>query len=67
MPDHPVIRNLEHTGYPDGISRVYICPCCGAYDIDSVFVIDDEIVGCDQCVSEKEPWEADCEYKDVKL
>lgn len=67
MPDHPVIRNLERTGYPDGISRVYICPCCGAYDIDNVFIIDNEIVGCDQCVSEKEPWEADCEYKDVKL
>ena len=30
-------------------------------------IIDNEIVGCDQCVSEKEPWEADCEHKDVKL
>lgn len=29
--DHPVIRNLERTGYPDGKEPQYpICPVCGA-------------------------------------
>ena len=31
LPDHPVIRNLEMTGYPDGQEPEYPhCPLCGA-------------------------------------
>lgn len=30
MPDHPVIRNLERTGYPDGKLPEVVCPNCGA-------------------------------------
>lgn len=30
IPDHPVIRNLEATGYPDGKEPDYPhCPFCG--------------------------------------
>ena len=29
IPDHPIIRNMERTGYPDGkepSQKVYLCP-----------------------------------------
>jgi len=31
IPDHPVIRNMERTGYPDGIGPRTCCLCdeCG--------------------------------------
>lgn len=32
IPDHPIIRNMERTGYPDGKEprrKVYLCPICG--------------------------------------
>lgn len=31
LPDHPVIRNMERTGYPDGRAPkvVHICSQCG--------------------------------------
>lgn len=51
FPDHPVIVNLQSTGYPDGIvPDEYICPIC---DEECSFVyldIDDNIVGCDCCI-----------------
>ena len=29
-PDHPIVQNLERTGYPDGKEPVFpICPVCG--------------------------------------
>jgi ribosomal protein L37AE/L43A len=51
MKDHPVIQNLEQTGYPDGRlpSRFY-CPVCGEeceeYYIDGSGVI----WGCEYCL-----------------
>ena len=32
LPDHPVIRNMERTGYPDGKPPKVVCICneCGA-------------------------------------
>ena len=30
LPDHPVVQNLERTGYPDGKEPHYPrCPICG--------------------------------------
>lgn len=30
LPDHPVIQNMERTGYPDGKEPTFpICPVCG--------------------------------------
>ena len=30
LPDHPVIQNMERTGYPDGKEPIFpICPVCG--------------------------------------
>lgn len=51
IPDHPVIRNMERTGYPDGKEPKYpICPQCG--EECSIIYRDDgnDIVGCDNCI-----------------
>ncbi len=57
IPDHPIIRNLEHTGCPNGQEVVYpICPVCGAecevYYRDK----DRDVVGCEGCVSAVDAW-----------
>ncbi len=62
LPDHPVIRNLERTGYPDGREPVYPrCPVCGD-ECETVYRNKNyEIVGCDCCVRTDEAWEVeDC-------
>ena len=50
--DHPVIRNLERTGYPDGKLPEVVCPNCGAecatFYQDNA---DNHIIGCEYCVS----------------
>ena len=57
--DHPVIRNLELTGYPDGREpRAPICPECGN-ECETVYINRDfKIVGCDVCLTETDAWEA---------
>ena len=46
IPDHPVIRNMEQTGQPDGKEPKFpICPVCGA-ETDTFYKCDTEIVGC---------------------
>lgn len=48
--DHPVIRNMESTGYPDGKLPKWTCPFCGA---ECTTVYSDwhgEAVGCEHCV-----------------
>lgn len=58
FPDHPVIRNTEMTGYPDGKEPDYPkCPICGAeaeefYKFDGI-----TIVGCDNCIDKVDAWE----------
>lgn len=48
--DHPIIHNLEMTGYPDGKEQeLPHCPCCGK-ECETVYLIDGTIVGCDNCV-----------------
>jgi hypothetical protein len=51
--DHPIIHNLEETGYPDGKLPVrYICPVCGdeceTYYTDGSGVVQ----GCESCIDE---------------
>lgn len=49
-PDHPVIRNMERTGYPDGKLPKWTCPFCGT---ECTTVFSDwhgEAVGCEHCV-----------------
>ena len=61
--DHPIVRNLERTGYPDGKEPpVPHCPVCGA-ECDTVYYNTRyrEIIGCDECVFQADPWEkTDC-------
>lgn len=54
MPDHPVIRNMERTGYPDGRGpEPYTCPFCGE-EQDYVFLDWDGVpVGCENCLKKK--------------
>ena len=50
FPDHPVIRNMERTGYPDGKLPNWTCPFCGS---ECTTVYSDwhgEAVGCENCV-----------------
>lgn len=65
-PDHPVIRNLELTGYPDGKEpNLPICPICGEECEDVYYNIDNEIVGCDQCLTRKDASECnECNQDD---
>lgn len=51
MRDHPVIRCMEQTGYPDGIEPEYPkCPMCGAEAEVFYKSADGEIVGCEECL-----------------
>lgn len=51
FPDHPVIRNMERTGYPDGkIPEEYFCPNCGDPCKKIYTVLGHEAVGCEKCV-----------------
>lgn len=58
IPDHPVIRNMEQTGYPDGKEPIYPrCPVCGE-ECETVYRnIYLDIVGCDVCLESKDAWE----------
>lgn len=54
FPDHPVVSNMERTGYPDGRTPEYPhCPVCGAEEIDEVYIDlrTGDIIGCNACVS----------------
>ena len=59
-PDHPVIQNMERTGHPDGKEPEWPrCPVCGE-EADTFYYSKQhhEIVGCGDCVREKDAWEA---------
>ncbi|MGM9598646.1 MAG: hypothetical protein ACI3VY_01865 [Faecousia sp.] len=53
VPDHPVIRNMMSSGYPDGKELSDpICPVCGE-ECSTVFKdIERNIVGCENCIIE---------------
>lgn len=54
-PDHPVIRNMELTGYPDGVHPAvcYRCSKCNGEirEGDEMYEIDGEIY-CASCIDE---------------
>lgn len=53
VPDHPVVRDLMRSGYPDGkVPAEPVCPVCGR---ECWHVFRDrygDIVGCDECLKE---------------
>lgn len=52
FPDHPVIQNMERTGYPDGKApKMPICPVCGEPCHTVYTNIYGEIFACNGCVS----------------
>lgn len=60
--DHPVIRNMEATGYPDGKEPQYPhCPVCGK-ECETIYRHTSGLfIGCDVCIETKDAWEvAEC-------
>lgn len=56
--DHPVIENMERTGYPDGNEPVEVCcPVCGRVCDEVYCNEDDEVVGCSECLISRSPYE----------
>lgn len=50
LPDHPVIRNMERTAYPDGKEPRYPrCPYCNA-ETDTVYSDGVNVQGCPECI-----------------
>lgn len=50
VPDHPVIRNCERTGYPDGKTpEEPCCPRCGAECYETYRDKEGDVIGCDSC------------------
>ena len=70
LPDDPIIRCMEATGYPPWIDpngdNDPICPMCGEI-CDTVYKNKyGEIVGCGECVTSHDAWEEDecCPWRD---
>lgn len=61
--EHPVIANMERTGYPDGLApKIPICPVCGE-EADTFYKNKDgEIVGCDECIRTVSAFEVATEF-----
>lgn len=59
IPDHPVIVNMERTGYPDGKEPpMPHCPVCGA-ECETIYRNrSGECVGCDVCMNTLDAWDA---------
>lgn len=58
LPDHPVVRNMENTGYPDGKAPEYPrCPVCWE-ECETIYRDAGlEIVGCENCISFRDAWD----------
>lgn len=55
--DHPDIRRVEATGYVYGEVVEPVCPVCGA-GCYMLYKVNEKIVGCDECISTADAWEA---------
>lgn len=54
IPDHPIIRNLERTGYPFGKEpESPTCPVCGSTYFEIYTDRDGDVFGCDECIIKK--------------
>ena len=51
LPDHPIIRRAERTGYERPVSQIAICPVCGGAATTIYTDLYGETVGCDLCVT----------------
>ncbi len=61
-PDHPVIRNMERTGYPDGKEPRY--PVCGK-ERESIYRYSNfDIVDCDVCMTFADAWDVEECFED---
>lgn len=59
IPDDPIIRRIERTGYGFSDDRRPICPCCGQ-ECNTVYKdCYREIVGCDECLTAFDAWDDD--------
>lgn len=61
IPDDPIIRCAEETGYAPWIKpdEYPVCPVCGN-ECGKVYKDQyGEIVGCDECLTERDAWEED--------
>ena len=57
LPAHPIIRNMERTGYPDGKEPPQPhCPVCGA-ETDTVYSDGVNVQGCPECLMTMDAWE----------
>lgn len=58
IPDHPIIRNCERTGYPDGKEPPHpVCPVCGE-ECDTIYKSRSGIIaGCDVCIVTQDAWD----------
>ena len=59
LPDHPVVQNMERTGYPDGKEPQFPhCPICGC-ETDTFYKDTyGDIFGCEECVTTADAWDA---------
>ena len=67
MRDHPVIEAMERTGYPDDDFQIPHCPVCGS-ECETVYLdATGEVIGCDECLSEKNAYDCpECFRKDER-
>ncbi len=58
IPDHPVIQNMERTGYPSGREPEFPkCPVCDA-ECDTIYIgHNGDYIGCENCVTTRDAWE----------
>lgn len=59
LPDAAYIRNLQDTGYRDGKDPTYPgLPRSAEQTCETIYIsADNEIVGCDQCMTTRDAWE----------
>lgn len=60
MRDHPIIENMERTGYLSGKEpECPVCPICGE-ECDTIYADrSGEIFACDNCVDTKDAWDTE--------
>lgn len=61
MPEDPIIRNMEETGFPDRKEPPPpVCPVCGK-QCDTFYTSSfwGEIVGCDRCITSDDAYTDD--------
>ncbi|MBT9174226.1 MAG: hypothetical protein DDT21_02637 [Syntrophomonadaceae bacterium] len=70
LPDHPVIRNMERTGYPDGKRpqpSYCTCPVCGEEKAATFYLGRREgrncTLGCENCVNVYDVWDENIQGK----